>query len=81
MKNIQFKKFRKAIPKLIKNNKISSARNWLNAAKAIMTTDTIPKMCKNSFFFKQKKNKYSWYRKRIWDDFPKYGHNVRIYFY
>ena len=43
-------KIRKAIPELIKNNKISSARNWLNAAKSNMTTDTIPKMCKNSFF-------------------------------
>ena len=48
-------KIRKAIPKLIKNNKISSARNWLNAAKSIMTTDTIPKMCKNSFFLNKKK--------------------------
>ena len=48
-------KIRKAIPELIKNNKISSARNWLKAAKSIMTTDTIPKMCKNSFFLNKKK--------------------------
>ena len=43
-------KIRKAIPKLIQKNKISSATNWLNAAKAIMTTDTIPKLSKNYFF-------------------------------
>ena len=48
-------KIRKAIPKLIKKNKTSSAKNWLNAAKSIMTTDTIPKMCKNSFFLNKKK--------------------------
>ena len=48
-------KIKKAIPKLIKKNKISSAKNWLNAAKAIMTTDTIPKLSKNSFFLNKKK--------------------------
>ena len=49
------KKIRKAIPKLIEKNKISSAKNWVNAAKAIMTTDTIPKLSKNSFFLNKKK--------------------------
>ena len=48
-------KIRKAIPKLIQKNKISSATNWLNAAKAIMTTDTIPKLSKNYFFLNKKK--------------------------
>ena len=48
-------KIRKAIPKLIQKNKISSAINWLNAAKAIMTTDTIPKLSKNYFFLNKKK--------------------------
>ncbi len=48
-------KIKKAIPKLIEKNKNSLARDWLNAAKAIMTTDTIPKLSKNSFFLNKKK--------------------------
>ena len=48
-------KITKAIPKLIEKNKISSAENWLKAAKAIMTTDTIPKLSKKFFFLNKKK--------------------------
>ena len=48
-------KIKKTIPKLIKANKITLAKNWLQAAKAIMTTDTIPKLSKNSFFINKKK--------------------------
>ena len=48
-------KIRKAIPKLIEKNKTSSARGWLQAAKAIMTTDTIPKLSKNYFYINKNK--------------------------
>tara|TARA_B100000614_G_scaffold260076_1_gene286096 strand:+ start:182 stop:1444 length:1263 start_codon:yes stop_codon:yes gene_type:complete len=48
-------KIRKAIPKLVEKNKTSCARGWLQAAKSIMTTDTMPKLSKNSFFLKKKK--------------------------
>ncbi len=48
-------KIRKAIPKLIEKNKTSCARSWLQAAKAIMTTDTIPKLSKNYFYINKNK--------------------------
>ncbi len=46
-------KIKNALPNLIKKNKNSSAASWLQAAKAIMTTDTISKLSKNYFFFKK----------------------------
>ena len=48
-------KIRKALPKLLKKNKISCAKSWLQAAKAIMTTDTIPKLSKNYFYINKNK--------------------------
>ena len=48
-------KIKKSIPKLIKENNITLAKSWLEAAKAIMTTDTMPKLSKTSFFINKQK--------------------------
>ena len=66
-------KIKKAIPKLIEKNKKSSARNWLQAAKAIMTTDTMPKLSRNYFSINNKKIKIAGIAKGSGMIFPNMG--------
>ena len=49
------KKIEKKIPKLIDGKKNTSQTNWINAAKAIMTTDTIAKVSGKTFKIQNKK--------------------------
>ena len=66
-------KIKKAIPKLIEKNKKSSARNWLQAAKAIMTTYTMPKLSRNFFSINNKKIKIAGIAKGSGMIFPNMG--------
>ena len=47
-------KIQKQIPNLVNGLKETSSKNWINASKAIMTTDTIEKLAKASFKIKNK---------------------------
>ncbi len=48
-------KIKNNIPHLVKNLKSSNKQQWISAAKAIMTTDTIAKLSKSSFTLDKKK--------------------------
>ena len=65
-----------ALPELIKN---LSSNSWLDAAKAIMTTDTIPKAVSKEIVFGDTVVTITGIVKGSRDDTTRYGYHAGIY--
>ena len=66
-------KIKKNIPALVNNLSDPSSKNWINASKAIMTTDTIEKLSKAEFKIDNKKIKIAGIAKGSGMIFPNMG--------
>jgi len=66
-------KIKKNIPALVNNLSDPSSKNWINASKAIMTTDTIEKLSKAEFRVDNKKIKIAGIAKGSGMIFPNMG--------
>ena len=66
-------KIKKNIPALVNNLSDPSSKNWINASKAIMTTDTIEKLSKAEFRIDNKKIKIAGIAKGSGMIFPNMG--------